>query len=419
MTKTIIEHIGCLEDLLLFSKAYQEGLVKVNVSKLAAHLGKDRKTIKKYLNGEAPKKTRDKVKYLDAHRDYIVSVLKDKYQSFDYIDHLFKYLKREKGITCSRSTLNRFIRGDLELNDLFKRKKTNSFTERFETEPGYQAQFDMKERVKLINQSGEATTIYIPTLTLSWSRHNSRMLTLDTKCETLLSFLAKSFEEIGGVPHELVIDNLKQFVEKPRYKDEPAILTNKFIEFCKDYNIEVKPCMPYRPQTKGKTETQNKIVNQLKNYNGTYLDLFEMHEKLEMINTEDNLGISQATKFPRRFLLEKEKGDLKPLPTKEVRQKYHLSLNEVYVSNESLISYKSNKYSVQKKFIGLKVGLVVIRDELHIYYNNKIIALHKITGHLLNIKKEHHLTYQRHRRDEDITQTNEIILNEMRHINYD
>ena len=28
--------------------------------------------------------------------NYILEVLKDKYQSFDYIDHLFKYLKREK-----------------------------------------------------------------------------------------------------------------------------------------------------------------------------------------------------------------------------------------------------------------------------------------------------------------------------------
>lgn len=419
MTQTIIEHIEHIEDLLLFSKAYQEGLIKVNITKLAAHLGKDRKTIKKYLNGSAPKKTRTRIKYLDAHREYIVSVLSDKYQSFDYIDHLFKYLKREKQISCSRSTLNRYIRNDEVLNQLFKRKKSNSFTERFETDPGYQAQFDMKERVKLIDQHGEQTTIYIPTLTLSWSRHNSRILTIDTKTETLLSFLAKSFEDIGGVPKELVIDNLKQFVEKPRYKDNKAILTSSFIEFCKDYNILVKPCMPYRPQTKGKTETQNKIINQLKNYNGRYKDLVDMHEKLEMINDEDNLDISQATKFPRRFLLEKEKGDLQPLPSKEVRQKYHLSLNEVYVSNESLISYRSNKYSVSKQFIGLKVGLAVIKDELHIYYNNKIIATHKITTHLLNIKKEHQLTYKKYKRDENITQSNEIIINEMRHINYD
>ena len=36
--------------------------------------------------------------------------------------------------------------------------------------------------------------------------------------------------------------------------------------------------MPYRPQTKGKTETQNKIVDQLKNYNGKYKDIYDMHQ---------------------------------------------------------------------------------------------------------------------------------------------
>lgn len=56
--------------------------------------------------------------------------------------------------------------------------------------------------------------------------------------------------------------------------------------------------MPYRPQTKGKTETQNKIVEQLKNYNGYYEGLLEMHDKLEMINREDNERISQATRLP-------------------------------------------------------------------------------------------------------------------------
>jgi transposase len=419
MTKIIIEHISKIDDLLLFSSAYQQGAIKVNITKLAEHLGKDRKTIRRYLKGDVPKKTKEKTKYLDQHQAYIKQVLTDKYQSFDYIDHLFKYLQREKKITCSRSTLNRYIRGHEELNELFKRKKTNQFTMRFETDPGYQAQFDMKEKIKLIKNSGEVITAYIPTLTLSWSRYNSRILTLDTKTETLLSFLAKTFEEIGGAPKELVIDNLKQFVEKPRYKDSPAVLTSKFDEFCRDYNIKVKPCMPYRPQTKGKTETQNKIVDQLKNYNGTYQDLIEMHEKLEMINQEDNLSISQATKFPRIFLLEKEKGDLNPLPTKEVRQKYHLSLNEVYVSNESMISYKSNKYSVAKKFIGLKVGLIVIRDELHIYYNNKIICVHKITNHLLNIKKEHDLFYIKHPSNRKDDLYDEHIIHEMRHIKYD
>ena len=421
MTGIILENITSVNDLSMFSKAYKEGLIKVNISKIAKELNKDRKTIKKYLEGYTPKETRDRVKYLDEHRDYIKEVLSDKYQSFDYIDHLFKYLKREKGITCSRVTLNRYIREDKELDSLFKRKKDNSFTERFETEPGEQVQFDMKENIKLINKKGEVIVGYIPTLTFGWSRYNIRKLIIDTKVENLLSFLAESFEKIGGVPKEIVIDNLKQFVEKPRRNGEPAILTAKFDQFCKDYGITVKPCIPHRPQTKGKTETQNKIVDQMKNYNGKYIDLYHMHDILETINEEDNKSISQATKFPRIFLFEKEKGDLLPLPTTEIRRKYHLTLNEVTVSKESLITYKSNKYSVPKNYIGCKVGLVVIRDQLHIYYNKKIITIHQITNKLLNIKDEHNLKYKKinKRRDEISKKEKSIIQKELEDIIYD
>lgn len=56
MTKIILEQITKLDDLLLFSKAYKEGLIKINISKLAKELNKDRKTITKYLNGNIPKK---------------------------------------------------------------------------------------------------------------------------------------------------------------------------------------------------------------------------------------------------------------------------------------------------------------------------------------------------------------------------
>ncbi|MBG0762308.1 hypothetical protein IY230_01620 [Acholeplasma laidlawii] len=90
------------------------------------------------------------------------------------------------------------------------------------------------------------------------------------------------------------------------------------------------------------------------------------------------------------------------------------------MSNESLISFKSNKYSVPKKYIGLKVGLAIVRDkELHIYYNEKIITIHKITSNLLNIKKEHKLKYNRNNKDTKIEIDNSVIINEMRNINYD
>ena len=361
-----------LLDLVLLSQSYIRGDIKLNISRLAKELNCDRKTIRRYLKGDIPKKTRSRIKYLDQYKDIMTRYLNDTNRHFEYIDHFYYFMKREHGITCARSTFNRYIRSTTELDKLFKTNKTNTFTARFETLKGQQAQFDLKEKVKLIDKSGATTTVYIPTLTLSWSRFNYRSLILENTTENLLVFLAQAFEEIGGVPKELVIDNLKQFVEKARNKKgDDAILNSKFEEFCKDYGITPRPCMPRRPQTKGKTETQNKTVDQLRNYNGEYNGVLDMHEKLDVINKEDNERISQATRLPRIFLLQKEKGELLLLPSKEIRSKYHLKLKEVYVTPDSLIQYKYNKYSLPKEYIGKQVGVVIRGNKLLIYYNEK------------------------------------------------
>lgn len=138
---------------------------------------------------------------------------------------------------------------------------------------------------------------------------------------------------------------------------------------------------------------------------------------LSTINAEDNENISQTTNFPRNFLFIKEKGDLLPLPTIEIRQKYHLTLNEVIVTPDATISYKTNRYSLPKTYIGKRVGLSVQGDELQVYYNDKIVTRHTISNNKLNIKKEHELFYPTH--EEKSLSPNTNIINELKGIKYD
>lgn len=155
MTDLILKFVTKKEDLLLLSKAYKEGNIKVNISKISRELNVDRKTIKKYLEGNIPKKTRKRKKYLTAFRKEIIELLKDETREYEYIDHLYRFMKRENEIKCNRVTFNRFIRGDEELNKLFKNNKVNAFTVRFETAIDQQIQFDLKEKVQLITKNGE------------------------------------------------------------------------------------------------------------------------------------------------------------------------------------------------------------------------------------------------------------------------
>jgi putative transposon-encoded protein len=423
--KTSINYrlIDKVEDLRLFSRAYREGLImKPNISKLAKALNVDRKTVRKNLNGFVPSKTKKRVKYLDEFRDKLLELLNDEYREFEYIKHLFNYMKREENITCSYSCFRRYVVTDDELSKLFKSSKsTSTFTKRFETEAGVQAQFDLKERVSIIDKAGTETKVDIATLTLGFSRLNVRKVVPDTSYESVISFLAYAFETIGGVTKELVIDNIKCLVDTPRRNGNDAFLNVKFEQFARDYNLDILPCIPARPETKGKTETQNKVPSQLKNYNGVYADIHEVHEKLKIINTEDNESISQGTNFPAVFLFKHEKDKLQKLPTQDIRANYYLKTKKVAVSNESLVSYKSNKYSVPKQYIGKKVGRIIRNNKLQIYYNSKLVTVHQVTDKKINIKESHNLFYEKKFQLDSKTSTSicTVILDEMEAIKYD
>ena len=109
MTGIILENITSVNDLSMFSKAYKEGLIKVNISKIAKELNKDRKTIKKYLEGYTPKETRDRVKYLDEHRDYIKEVFKEDVNNSDYYHLSDLFIKSSKPQELE-NTLNDLIK---------------------------------------------------------------------------------------------------------------------------------------------------------------------------------------------------------------------------------------------------------------------------------------------------------------------
>ncbi|GMQ60671.1 hypothetical protein AN1V17_50720 [Vallitalea sediminicola] len=68
--------------------------------------------------------------------------------------------------------------------------------------------------------------------------------------------------------------------------------------------------------------------------------------------------------------------------------------------------------------IGFKVNLIVKNSQLHVYYNNKIVTMHKISKNKLNIKKSHELHYPS-KTIAKCDSNKEIIIEEMRNIIYD
>jgi hypothetical protein len=205
----------------------------------------------------------------------------------------------------------------------------------------------------------------------------------------LLSFLTETFEALGGVPAEIVTDNMKTVMDEARTEHSPGKINGKFEQFAKDFNFKVKPCIAGRPRTKGKVETTMKLLDEIHAYQGQ-LSIEELHQFVQDLCQRINHEVHQGTGKIPIIEFQKEKNLLHQLPTEKVRDSYRISHTLVKVNASNMISYKSNQYSVPAKYQGKKVGLQVYDDQLWIYYNTKLIAQHPISNKKLNYKVAHY-----------------------------
>jgi len=91
-------------------------------------------------------------------------------------------------------------------------------------------------------------------LVLSWSRAIYARFALDQTLESFLQGHVLGFAAMGGVPREILYDNLKSVVLErvgDQIRFHPRIL-----ELAGHYHFAPKPCAPYRGNEKGKVERQ-------------------------------------------------------------------------------------------------------------------------------------------------------------------
>lgn len=124
---------------------------------------------------------------------------------------------------------------------------------RLATLPGEQAQVDWGHFGTL--QVGSAKrTLWCFVLVLAWSRAMYARFMLDATLEAFMRGHRLAFEALGGVPREILYDNLKSVVLErvgDHIKYHPRIL-----DLAGHYCFAPKPCAPYRGNEKGKVERQ-------------------------------------------------------------------------------------------------------------------------------------------------------------------
>lgn len=245
--------------------------MKPNYSELGRIYGIDRRTAKKKYNGIKNKTNRIKHSILDQYIDLI----KEKCNiPGTTIKSVYKYI--QMNIDESIGTYSNFYKYIQKNEEIvfIKNKKAHIL---FETDYGYQLQFDWKGPIYLHTRDGMIIKFYIFSTTLGSSRFHTFIYSKFMTLENVERCLIESFQILGGIPKECLTDNMSSIINYAQ-KD----FTSEFKRFSKDMGFKPKHCKINSPETKGKDESCNRFMNWLLPYD------YEFNNEDELINIIKN-----------------------------------------------------------------------------------------------------------------------------------
>ena len=152
---------------------------------------------------------------------------------------------RERGYTGTLSSLSRVVHR-LEPH-------RPSATVRVEREPGSEAQVDVGSAGLMRDPvTGALRKTWAFVMRLAYSRHQYVEFVFDQSIPTWIQLHGHAFTFFGGVPHRVVLDNLKAGIVKACFDDPQVQSTSR--ECAEHYGFLLAPCRPRTPEHTGKVE---------------------------------------------------------------------------------------------------------------------------------------------------------------------
>ena len=390
--------IKTVSDLHKLKPFVEGGILKVNKSQIGRELGIDRRTVDKYINGYEKSKKRKCNNCIVPYYDIIKELLDpNNPQIFYYKSVLWQYLVDNHNYSGSYVNFCLYLKSYAEFESYFKKRRPSNVTQtsiRYETDMGKQAQLDWKEKIEFLLNNGEKVIVNVFVLLLSYSRFRVYRLSVSKTQDILFNFLDGAFEVFGGIPKEIVTDNMSTVMDTARTENFSGKVNAKFQQFADDYGFKVRPCIAGRPRTKAKVEVPMKILDEIRAYNGK-LDYDGLNKLVTRINDRVNTHVVKDTGIIPIMYFNKEKAFLSHLPVKNIRKPYQITTRPLNVNPSSMINYGGNQYSVPMEYIGKSLTVQAYDGYIHVYYNTVLVTVHKITDQKLNYHEKDYIEIAR------------------------
>ena len=184
---------------------------------------------------------------------------------------------------------------------------------RFETPPGLQAQVDFAD-FRFPWGKRHALLVVLGYSRLLWLRFYPRQT-----MATVIAGLEAAFRSFGGVPRELLFDQMKAVIVEDGRPDGGRLLENaEFLRFAHHWGFRIRACRPYRAQTKGKVERPVSYVRGNFTYGREFLGDADLEAQAQRwLDATANARIHGTTgEVPRTRFERDERATLLPLPSR-------------------------------------------------------------------------------------------------------
>jgi transposase len=184
---------------------------------------------------------------------------------------------------------------------------------RFETPAGRQAQVDFAE-FRFPWGKRYALLVVLGYSRLLWCRFAPRQ-----DMRTLLTGLEDAFLAFGGVPQELLFDQMRSVITRDLRLPGGALVHNlEFLRFAHHWGFTPRACRPYRAQTKGKVERPVRYVRENLVYGRTFLNDADLAQQCaDWLERVANVRQHGTVHEPPRERFERdERSQLQPLPAR-------------------------------------------------------------------------------------------------------